>query len=117
MCDMAFGLTRQDVMRVAYSTVEKTGREHPFSNGMFGRAWLDSFRSRNPNLTIPSKNGLATTPATVLDNSDKVSQNLPVQLHAVNLNDKSYVYTPYIGENFCSFYRFSINRKSFLITQ
>ena len=28
----------------------------------------------------------------MLDNSDKVSQNLPIQLHAVNLNDKSYVY-------------------------
>ena len=52
MCDMGFGLTRQDVMRVAYSIVEKTGREHPFSNGMAGRAWFDGFRSRNPNLTM-----------------------------------------------------------------
>ena len=39
-------------MRVAYSIVEKTGREHPFSNGMAGRAWFDGFRSRNPNLTM-----------------------------------------------------------------
>ena len=52
MCDMGFGLSRQDVMRVAYSIVEKSGREHPFSNGMAGRAWFDGFRSRNPNLTI-----------------------------------------------------------------
>ena len=41
MCDMGFGLTRRDVMRVAYSIVEKSGREHPFSNGMAGRAWSD----------------------------------------------------------------------------
>ena len=52
MCDMGFGLTRQDVMRVAYSIVEKSGREHPFSNGMAGRAWFDGFRSRNHNLTM-----------------------------------------------------------------
>ncbi len=31
-------------------------------------------------------------PLPLCDNSDKVSQNLPIQLHAVNLNDKSYVY-------------------------
>ena len=41
MCDMGFGLSRHDVIRVAYSIVERSGREHPFSNGMAGRAGLD----------------------------------------------------------------------------
>jgi len=49
---MGFGLSRQDVMRVAYTIVEKSGREHPFSNGMAGQAWFDGFRSQNPNLTV-----------------------------------------------------------------
>ena len=39
-------------MRVAYSIVERSGREHPFSNRMAGRAWFDRFRSCHPNLTI-----------------------------------------------------------------
>ena len=34
----------------------------------------------------------------MLDNLDKVSQNLPIQLHAVNLNDKSYVYRNKFGK-------------------
>ena len=29
-------------MRVAYPIVEKTGREHPFSNGMAGGAWFET---------------------------------------------------------------------------
>ena len=64
MCDMGFGLTRQDVMRVAYSIVEKSGREHPFSNGMAGRAWFDGFRSRNPNLTMRISQPLSYSRAT-----------------------------------------------------
>ena len=34
MADMGFGLTREDVMRTAFLIVDKSGREHPFSNGM-----------------------------------------------------------------------------------
>ena len=64
MCDMGFGLTRQDVMRVAYSIVEKSGREHPFSNGMAGRAWFDGFRSHNPNLTMRISQPLSYSQAT-----------------------------------------------------
>ena len=41
MCDMGFGLSRHDVMGVAYSIVERSGREYLFSNGMAGRAGLD----------------------------------------------------------------------------
>jgi len=48
MCDMGFGLSREDVMRVAYTIVEKSGREYPFSNGMASRAWFEGFRSWNP---------------------------------------------------------------------
>ena len=64
MCDMGFGLTRQDVMRIAYSIVEKSGREHPFSNGMAGRAWFDGFRSRNANLTMRISQPLSYSRAT-----------------------------------------------------
>ena len=52
MCDTGFGLNRQDVMQVAYSIVEKSGREHPFTYGMAGRAWFDGFRCHNPHLTM-----------------------------------------------------------------
>ena len=52
MADMGFGLTREDVMRTAFLIVDKSGREHPFSNGMAGRGWFEGFRARNPQLTL-----------------------------------------------------------------
>ena len=64
MCDMGFGLSRHDVMRVAYSIVEKSGREHPFCNGIAGRAWFDGFRSRNPNLSMRISQPLSYSRAT-----------------------------------------------------
>ena len=64
MCDMGFGISRQDVMRVAFSIVEKSGRRHPFTNGMAGRAWFDGFRSRNPNLTMRISQPLSYSRAT-----------------------------------------------------
>ena len=59
-----FGLSRQDVMHVPFSIVEKSGRRHPFTNGMAGRAWFDSFRSHNPNLTIHISQPLSYSRAT-----------------------------------------------------
>ena len=52
MADMGFGLTREDVMRVAYVIAEKCGKDHPFKNGAAGRAWFEGFKSRHPNLTL-----------------------------------------------------------------
>lgn len=59
MADMGFGLGREDVMRVAYLIAEKSGRRHPFTNGMAGRNWFDGFRSRHPSLTLRSTQPLS----------------------------------------------------------
>ena len=64
MCDMGFGLSRQDVVRVTYSIVEKSGRDHPFSDGMGGQAWFDGFRSQNPNLNMRIAQPLSYSQAT-----------------------------------------------------
>ena len=42
MSDMGFGLTREDVMRTAFSIVSQAGRVHPFQNGTAGRSWFDA---------------------------------------------------------------------------
>ena len=52
MCDMGFGLSREDVMQTAYAIVDKSGRKHPFRNNIAGRSWFDGFRSRHPNLSL-----------------------------------------------------------------
>ena len=51
MCDMGFGLTRQDVMRTAYTIATQSGREHPFGNGLTGRSWFDGLKFCHLNLT------------------------------------------------------------------
>ena len=52
MSDIGYGLTREGVMGLAYSIIEKAKRPHPFQNGSAGRAWLEDFMRRNPKLTI-----------------------------------------------------------------
>ena len=52
MADMGFGLTREDVMQLAYKIAEKTGKQHPFHNGSAGRSWFEAFRARHPKLTF-----------------------------------------------------------------
>ena len=52
MVEMGFGLSREDVMRLAFVIAETSGKEHPFHNDMAGRGWFDSFRKRHPNLTL-----------------------------------------------------------------
>ena len=59
MADMGFGLMREDVMRVAFTIVDHSGRVHPFTDGMAGRAWFDGFRARHPRLTLRSAQGLS----------------------------------------------------------
>ena len=48
MSDRGFGLNREDIMRLAFTIAEQSGRSHPFHDGMAGRGWLDAFR-----ITIP----------------------------------------------------------------
>ena len=52
MGDMGFGLSRQEVMRLAFQIAEESGIKHPFKNCSAGRKWFDTFRSRQPNLTL-----------------------------------------------------------------
>ena len=59
MSDMGFGLSRTDVMVVAFKIVEASGRKHPFTDGAAGRAWFDGFRSRHPRLTLRSTESLS----------------------------------------------------------
>ena len=52
MSEIGFGLTRDDIMRLAFSIAEKTHRQHPFKGEKAGRGWFDGFMSRHPKLTI-----------------------------------------------------------------
>ena len=52
MADMGFGLTREDVMQLAYIIAEKTGKQHPFKDGSAGRSWFEAFRARHHRLTF-----------------------------------------------------------------
>ena len=52
MADMGFGLTREDLQITAFCLADLSGRRHPFSNGMAGRAWLDGFLARHPTLSL-----------------------------------------------------------------
>ncbi len=52
MVSMGFGLSREDVMSLAFVIAEKSGKKHPFQNGMAGRGWFDGFRARHPELTL-----------------------------------------------------------------
>ena len=47
MADMGYGLSREDIMRVAFQIVEKMKRPHPFKDGAAGKSWLQGFLSRH----------------------------------------------------------------------
>ena len=63
MADMGFGLSRSDVMILAFKIAEASGRKHPFSDGSAGRAWFDGFTSRHPRLTSRSTQSLSRAQA------------------------------------------------------
>lgn len=52
MADMGLGLTREGVMAMAYTTVDKTGLDHPFKEGHAGRGWYEGFMVRQATLTL-----------------------------------------------------------------
>lgn len=41
-----YGLTRNDVRRIAFQLAERNNIVHPFTNGLTGRAWFDHFMNR-----------------------------------------------------------------------
>ena len=77
MSEMGYGLTREGVMGLAYSIVEKSKRPHPFQNGSAGRAWFEGFMRRRPNLTIRSPQSLSYCPAILL-----IKKPLPTSLES-----------------------------------
>ena len=47
-----FGLTREDVRRLAFQLAEAAGLETPFTDDRAGRDWFDRFMKRHPELSI-----------------------------------------------------------------
>ena len=64
MADRGFGLTTEDLMRTAFAIVERSGRPHPFHDGMAGRGWLEAFRQRHPVLSRRTPQALSYCRAT-----------------------------------------------------
>ena len=52
MADMGFGLSREDIMRMAFIIAERTGKSHTFKDESAGRGWYEGFKSRHPYLTL-----------------------------------------------------------------
>ena len=52
MADMGFDLSRDTVMELAFTIVEKSQRKHPFRDGRAGRAWFEGFRTHHPKLSL-----------------------------------------------------------------
>ena len=52
MSEMGFGLTRDDILHLAFNMAELTGQSHPFREGKAGRGWFEGFMSRHQNLTL-----------------------------------------------------------------
>lgn len=52
MVDMGFGLSREDVMAMAFNIAERMHKNHPFKDGFAGRGWYDGFMARHPKLTL-----------------------------------------------------------------
>ena len=48
MADMGFGLSREDVMHMACTIAEKSGRKHPFRDGKAGRDGLMDLEPATP---------------------------------------------------------------------
>ena len=52
MADMGYGLTRETVMELAFTIVQKSERKNPFHGGKAGCAWFKGFRRRHPQLSL-----------------------------------------------------------------
>ena len=72
MAEMGFGLTKEDILRLAFRIVDKTGRQHPFKDGLAGRAWFEGFKSRHTNLTIRTPQPLSYNRA-ICANTETIS--------------------------------------------
>ena len=59
MADRGFGLVSEDLMRAAFTIAERSGRPHPFHDGMAGRGWLEAFRHRHPEISLRTPQALS----------------------------------------------------------
>ena len=59
MGQMGFCLGKEDVLRLAYRIVDKSGRKHLFMDGVAGRVWFDAFMKHHPKLTIRTPQSLS----------------------------------------------------------
>ena len=59
IADMGYGLTREDVQRLACKIAEKTGRKHLFKDGKAGRGWFDDFKARHLKLSFRTPQSLS----------------------------------------------------------
>ena len=59
IADMGYGLTREDIQRLACKIAEKTGRKHSFKDGKAGRGWFDGFKAHHPNLSFCNPQSLS----------------------------------------------------------
>jgi len=73
MCDMGYGLTVEDVKRVAFEIASNSGRPHPFKDGKAGRDWYEGFMRRFPTLTLRKEEALSYMRAKNAD--DKVVED------------------------------------------
>ena len=55
MADRGFGLTPEDIRRLAYIIVSRSGRPHPLA----GLAWMEEFRKRHHQITLRSPHSLS----------------------------------------------------------
>ena len=58
MADRGFGLTRDDLVRLAFVIVDKSGCPNPFHDGMAGRGLMDGFRQHHPKITLRTPQSL-----------------------------------------------------------
>jgi len=81
MCDMGYGLTVEDVKRVAFEIASNSGRPHPFKDRKAGRDWYEGFMRRFPTLTLRKEEALSYMRAKNAD--DKVVEDFFAKLAAV----------------------------------
>lgn len=81
MCDMGYGLTVEDVKRVAFEIASNSGRPHLFKDGKAGRDWYEGFMRRFPTLTLRKEEALSYMRAKNAD--DKVVEDFFAKLAAV----------------------------------
>jgi len=55
---MGYGLTREDIQRLACRIADKSGNKHPFKDGKAGREWFDGFKARHPKLSFRNPQSL-----------------------------------------------------------